>query len=93
MGVHKAALPKSIEDADDIIWFQPKGLDWDIESVVSECNKQGHKSVLFDDIEVIIKHLVDQAKAGDAIVLMSNGGFGGIHQKLADALKELKLNL
>jgi len=87
MGVHKAALPDSIEDADDVIWFQPKGLDWDIESVVDECTAQGHKSVLFDDIDAIIAHLVEQAESGDAIVLMSNGGFGGIHQKLAAALK------
>ncbi|MFT6154943.1 MAG: UDP-N-acetylmuramate: L-alanyl-gamma-D-glutamyl-meso-diaminopimelate ligase [Crocinitomicaceae bacterium] len=87
MGVHKATLPASVEDADEIIWFQPKGLNWDMESVVSECNKQGHKSVLFDDIDAIIQHLVDHAQAGDAIVLMSNGGFGGIHQKLAGALK------
>jgi len=87
MGVHKAALPASVEDADDILWFQPKGLNWDIESVVTECNEAGHKSVLFDDIDAIIAHLVDQAESGDAIVLMSNGGFGGIHQKLADALK------
>ncbi len=87
MGVHKAALPDSVQDADDIIWFQPKGLNWDIESVVDECTAQGHKSVLFDDIDAIIAHLVDQAEPGDAIVLMSNGGFGGIHQKLAQALK------
>ncbi len=86
MGVHKAALPQSIEDADDVIWFQPKGLDWDIESVVSECTAQGHKSVLFDDIDAIIAHLVEHAESGDAIVLMSNGGFGGINQKLATAL-------
>jgi len=87
MGVHKAALPDSVQDADDIIWFQPKGLNWDIESVVDECTAQGHKSVLFDDIDAIIAHLVDQAEPGDAIVLMSNGGFGGIHLKLAQALK------
>ena len=87
MGVHKAALPDSVQDADDTIWFQPKGLDWDIESVVDECTAQGHKSVLFDDIDAIIAHLVHQAEPGDAIVLMSNGGFGGIHQKLAQALK------
>ena len=87
MGVHKAALPESVGDADDVIWFQPKGLNWDIESVVAECASLGHKSVLFDDIDAIIAHLVDQAEAGDAIVLMSNGGFGGIHSKLADALK------
>jgi UDP-N-acetylmuramate: L-alanyl-gamma-D-glutamyl-meso-diaminopimelate ligase len=87
MGIHKAELPRSVADADETIWFQPKGLNWDIETVVAQCNEQGHKSVLFDDIDAIIAHIVKEAQSGDAIVLMSNGGFGGIHQKLAAALK------
>ena len=87
MGVHKSALPNSIEDASETIWFQPKGLDWDMQPVVDDCNRQGHKSMLMDEVDAIIAHLVENAASGDAIVLMSNGGFGGIHQKLAEALK------
>jgi UDP-N-acetylmuramate: L-alanyl-gamma-D-glutamyl-meso-diaminopimelate ligase len=40
------------------------------------------------EVDSIIAHLVENAKAGDAIVLMSNGGFAGIHQQLAQALKD-----
>lgn len=86
MGVHKAALPKSIADADNVIWFQPKGLDWALDDVVSGCRKQGANTELYEDIDAIIEHLVSYAEEGDAIVLMSNGGFAGIHQKLATAL-------
>lgn len=86
LGVHKAALPSSIEDADQTLWFQPQGLDWQLESVVQGCNDLNHKAVLFTDIDAIIAHLLANAAAGDAIVLMSNGGFAGIHQKLAHAL-------
>lgn len=86
MGVHKANLPASIKDANEVIWFQPKGLDWDMDDVAQACNDQGNKSELFDDIDAIIAHLLETAQSGDAIVLMSNGGFQGIHQKLADAL-------
>jgi UDP-N-acetylmuramate: L-alanyl-gamma-D-glutamyl-meso-diaminopimelate ligase len=88
MGVHKAALPASIEDATQTIWFQPRGLDWDMQPVVDECQAIGHKSMLMDEVDAIIAHLVEQTQKGDAVVLMSNGGFGGIHQKLADALSQ-----
>lgn len=91
MGVHKAALPHAVQQADEVIWFQPKGLDWDMESVVEQCNLSDNstaepKSVLFDDIDAIIAHLVRTCEPGDGIVLMSNGGFGGIHKKLAEAM-------
>ncbi|EAT11705.1 UDP-N-acetylmuramate:L-alanyl-gamma-D-glutamyl-meso-diaminopimelate ligase [Bermanella marisrubri] len=91
MGVHKAELPKAVEQADEIIWFQPKGLNWDMENVVEQCNIPNRvndepKSVLFDDIDAIIAHLVQTSEPGDGIVLMSNGGFGGIHKKLAEAM-------
>lgn len=86
MGVHKAQLPAAIVHADEVIWFQPKGLDWDMKAVVNACSEQGNKSELYDDIDAIIAHLLQQTSPGDAIVLMSNGGFQGIHQKLADAM-------
>ncbi len=44
------------------------------------------KSVLFSDVDAIIAHLLKYAEVGDAVVLMSNGSFNGIHQKLAGAL-------
>ena len=87
MGIHKQALPDSIRDADQVIWFQPKGLNWQMDDVINNCNKIEQKAVLFDDVDAIIDHLLENATQGDAVVLMSNGGFAGIHQKLADALK------
>jgi len=86
MGVHKAALPKAVKDADEIIWYQPDGLDWDMQPVVDECNKHGHKSMLMANVDDIIALLIEQAQSGDAIVFMSNGGFAGIHAKLAERL-------
>lgn len=89
MGVHKAALPESVKHADQVIWFQPKGLNWELGEVVSGCRKQGVETDLFEDVDNIIDYLKDHAQEGDAIVLMSNGGFAGIHQKLADALAKV----
>ena len=87
MGVHKQALPTSVSDADHVIWFQPKGLDWQMEDVVDAC---GEQACLFEDIEAIIAHLVKHVEPHDAVVLMSNGGFQGIHTKLAEALVHAK---
>lgn len=83
MGVHQSALPDSVADADRVIWFQPRGMNWQLESVTA---KSGGKACLFEEIEAIIAHLLKEAKPGDAIVLMSNGGFQGIHGRLAKAL-------
>ena len=88
MGIHKQALPSSVKNADTSIWFQPKGLDWEMQPVIDGCSELGQSALLMDDVDAIIAHLVENAQAGDAIVLMSNGGFAGIHQQLANALKE-----
>ncbi|NVK36428.1 MAG: UDP-N-acetylmuramate:L-alanyl-gamma-D-glutamyl-meso-diaminopimelate ligase [Gammaproteobacteria bacterium] len=88
MGVHKQALPASVQNAHDSIWFQPKGLDWDMQPVIDGCQQLGQSALLMDEVDAIIAHLVEHAKSGDAIVLMSNGGFAGIHQQLAQALKD-----
>ncbi|GAA6135024.1 UDP-N-acetylmuramate:L-alanyl-gamma-D-glutamyl-me so-diaminopimelate ligase [Oceaniserpentilla sp. 4NH20-0058] len=88
MGVHKQALPSAVADASSSIWFQPKGLDWDMQPVIDVCQQNSQDALLIDEVDAIIAHLVHNAKQGDAIVLMSNGGFAGIHQQLVSALKD-----
>ena len=84
MGVHKALLRASLSDSDLCFIFQPDDLDWDLESVID--TKNG-KSQIFSDIESIIQSVVKTVQPGDHILIMSNGGFGGIHTKLIKALK------
>lgn len=84
MGVHRDALAQSTTDADEVIWYQPKGLNWDLGPVIAASPKPAST---FDDIAAIIAHLVEKAAPGDAIVIMSNGGFAGIHGKLVQALE------
>jgi UDP-N-acetylmuramate: L-alanyl-gamma-D-glutamyl-meso-diaminopimelate ligase len=59
-----------------------------MQPVIDGCAQLGQSALLMDDVDAIIAHLVENAQAGDAIVLMSNGGFAGIHQQLANALKD-----
>jgi UDP-N-acetylmuramate: L-alanyl-gamma-D-glutamyl-meso-diaminopimelate ligase len=79
MGEHRGKLAAATADADVVHWFQPEGLDWSLESVVA-----GSPGVarLHTDIDELVATVVEDAREGDQIVIMSNGSFGGIHQKL-----------
>lgn len=85
LGAHKDNLADSAVDANHVTWYQPAGLNWDLSPVVSQSKVP---SEVANNIDSIIEKLVREAKSGDYIVIMSNGGFGGIHQKLVAALKE-----
>jgi UDP-N-acetylmuramate: L-alanyl-gamma-D-glutamyl-meso-diaminopimelate ligase len=47
----------------------------------------GEIASAYDDLDLMVQAIVAQAKPGDHIIVMSNGGFGGVHQKLLEALK------
>jgi UDP-N-acetylmuramate: L-alanyl-gamma-D-glutamyl-meso-diaminopimelate ligase len=55
--------------------------------VLSPLNAKGQgKAQAFDDLETLVKAVTQEAKPGDHILVMSNGGFGGVHQKLLKAI-------
>ena len=91
MGIHQDSLAQSAALADDTLWYEPSGLEWGLKEVIdtamAEDSTIGHQQVLCS-IEGIIEHLCAYAQSGDAIVIMSNGGFEGIHQRLLTALRE-----
>ena len=82
-GVHKDTLADSLKQADSTYLFQPDNIDWSVQDVADACHQPAHVS---DDMDVFVAKIVSEAQAGDQILVMSNGGFGGIHQKLLDAL-------
>lgn len=84
MGVHKEKLAASLAEADEIFLFQPADIDWALDSVI---NQLGEKARLCDSVDVMIKQLVLMMQAGDHIMIMSNGGFDGLHQKLLTAMR------
>ncbi|PTQ89972.1 UDP-N-acetylmuramate:L-alanyl-gamma-D-glutamyl-meso-diaminopimelate ligase [Agitococcus lubricus] len=84
MGTHKDNLAESARDADQVIWYQPAGLDWDLSPVIAASPVPAQVA---NNIDGIIADVIAQVKSGDAIVIMSNGGFGGIHGKLVNTLK------
>jgi len=84
MGVHKSAIATSLAAADYSLLYQPAEVDWDLQTVIDELADKGQ---LYQQIDDIVQHLQENAQAGDHIVVMSNGGFGGIHEKILLALR------
>jgi UDP-N-acetylmuramate: L-alanyl-gamma-D-glutamyl-meso-diaminopimelate ligase len=82
LGTMKAQLPWSLEDA-DLAFCHSGGLGWDAQAALAP---MGARAQVADSIDAIVKQVVAAAQPGDHILCMSNGGFGGVHQKLLDAL-------
>jgi UDP-N-acetylmuramate: L-alanyl-gamma-D-glutamyl-meso-diaminopimelate ligase len=82
LGTMKAQLPSSLAGADQVFCFAG-GLGWDAAAVLAPL---GAKARVFDDLAVLVKAIAAEVGEGDQVLVMSNGGFGGIHQKLLDAL-------
>lgn len=81
-GVHKATLPQSWLDADEIVIIRPDP-DWGVDDLVATSTRP---VTILNTLNDIVTHFKNKAKAGDHLVVMSNKGFGGIHQKLLEAL-------
>ncbi|MGL4204968.1 MAG: UDP-N-acetylmuramate:L-alanyl-gamma-D-glutamyl-meso-diaminopimelate ligase [Aeromonadaceae bacterium] len=85
LGVHQKELSASLLQADAAFLFAPADLGWDIEQVASEAPVP---TLVCHDLTLLIQKLTAVARPGDQILVMSNGGFGGIHEKLLTALAQ-----
>ena len=63
----------------------------DVAELVHDIELQGKPAMSFPDADSIVEHLAPELKAGDVVAIMSNGGFGGIHDKILDVLKNEKV--
>lgn len=84
MGEHRSRLAESTNQADRVYWFQPSGMAWSLEDVVTESRVEAE---LASDIDQLAADVAAIAEPGDQVVIMSNGGFGGIHNKVLAALE------
>ncbi|WP_334058662.1 UDP-N-acetylmuramate:L-alanyl-gamma-D-glutamyl-meso-diaminopimelate ligase [Alteromonas sp. S005] len=83
MGVHKDTLANSWQKADEVYLYEPEGMDWSLVDSVAHSNAPTH---CFKDVEKIVQRVCNVAQPGDHILVMSNGGFEGIHSRILDAL-------
>ncbi|HEY4072740.1 MAG TPA: UDP-N-acetylmuramate:L-alanyl-gamma-D-glutamyl-meso-diaminopimelate ligase [Herbaspirillum sp.] len=88
LGIMKQALPDSLRGADLVFGYGAKGngkdaLGWDLAAALAPL---GAAAQSFDDLGAMVQAIVAAARPGDHVLVMSNGGFGGVHQKILDAL-------
>ncbi len=83
LGVMKAALPGSLKDADRVFCYAAN-LGWDAASALQPLGDIASAS---EDLSQMVEAIAGEARPGDHILVMSNGGFGGIHQKLLERLQ------
>jgi UDP-N-acetylmuramate: L-alanyl-gamma-D-glutamyl-meso-diaminopimelate ligase len=81
-GVMKGALPASLVGADRVFCYS-HNLGWDVAAALAPL---GVKAAVHDDIDALVGAVAGEARTGDRVLVMSNGGFGGIHDKLLHAL-------
>jgi UDP-N-acetylmuramate: L-alanyl-gamma-D-glutamyl-meso-diaminopimelate ligase len=82
LGTMKSQLPDSLHEVDAAFCYAGN-LGWDASEALAP---MGDKAVVIDDLNQLVSQIVASAKPGDHILVMSNGGFGGIHDKLLAAL-------
>jgi len=82
LGVMKDALPGSLKDADQVFCYGAN-LGWDAAAALAPL---GCKAQAFDDLDALVAAVKAIARPGDHVLVMSNGGFGGVHEKLLAAL-------
>ena len=83
LGAVKAQLPWSLEQT-DLAFCHAGGLGWDARAALLPL---GDKARVADNLEELTRQVMAEVRPGDHIVCMSNGGFGGIHQKLLVCLQ------
>jgi len=85
LGVHRDELAPSLKEADAVFLYHPPDLSWDLSDVAKAV---GPEAQVTNNIEELVKGVVALAQPGDHVIIMSNGAFGGIHEKLMEALKQ-----
>jgi UDP-N-acetylmuramate: L-alanyl-gamma-D-glutamyl-meso-diaminopimelate ligase len=83
LGTHRDALAKSLQHADQVWMYQGPGVSWDVAGSVASL---GSRARVATDIEELVTALDGTLTSGDHVLMMSNGGFGGVHTKLLKRL-------
>ena len=83
LGVMKAQLPGSLVETDRVFCYAAN-LGWDAREALAPL---GSKATVGEDLDALVAQIASEAKSGDHVLVMSNGGFGGVHGKLLDALR------
>lgn len=84
LGMHRHTLAASLREADRIFVYRPPALEWNLNDALAPL--PGERVMIVDNIDHLIKEIVATAQTGDAVLIMSNGGFDNIHARVLGAL-------
>jgi UDP-N-acetylmuramate: L-alanyl-gamma-D-glutamyl-meso-diaminopimelate ligase len=84
LGMMKQALARSLAAADRVYCYSAK-LSWDARAALGPL---GDKASVHDNFDELVGELARESRAGDHVLIMSNGAFGGIHEKLIKRLEQ-----
>ncbi|HSJ98171.1 MAG TPA: cyanophycin synthetase, partial [Myxococcota bacterium] len=84
LGTHRTALAESLRGADRVFVYQSPEVRWDVGEALQPL---GALAVVHEDLDRLTAALVSESRPGDQLVLMSNGAFGGLHERLLAALE------
>ena len=92
LGIHKDSLAASATLADEVLWYEPAGLEWGLNETITQSladkdTAASNRQQVLASTEAIIDYVVSNVGHNDAIIIMSNGGFEGVHQRLLAALQ------
>lgn len=83
-GVHKEQMKTALAAADMVVCKRPEGKDWGLDAILKQLTQP---NALYDSVDSLVANLVGQLKAGDHVIVMSNSGFDGIHEKLLQGIQ------
>jgi UDP-N-acetylmuramate: L-alanyl-gamma-D-glutamyl-meso-diaminopimelate ligase len=84
LGVHREELAPALGQADRTWFLNSADLGWDLPAAVQSL---GARVSFAQDVDALVKRLADDSRPGDQVLVMSNGGFGGLHDKLLAELR------
>ncbi len=84
MGVHRDTLAASLQGADQVYLYASPDIGWDVAGVAKAL---GTRATSVHTLPDLVQSIIKEARPGDHILVMSNGGFGGLHEKLLSALQ------
>ncbi len=83
-GVHRDTLGAALQLADQVLMLRPDKLNWSLDRVTAALNDRGQ---VYSSVETILQALMGAVRSGDHVLIMSNGGFGNIHNQLIERLR------
>jgi UDP-N-acetylmuramate: L-alanyl-gamma-D-glutamyl-meso-diaminopimelate ligase len=83
LGIHQQSLARSLAGADQVWLYAPPSVSWDVRAAMASLGARAH---VVSELDTLVLELSRSLKSGDHALIMSNGGFGGLHTRLLEAL-------